>query len=45
MKKALFTIACALGVIAGALLIWHVVIPVIGFFMEGFFGFIPALLG
>lgn len=45
MKKALFTIACALGVIAGALLIWHVVIPVIGFCFEGMFGFVPALVG
>ena len=31
MKKALFIIACVLGIITGALLIWKVVIPIIGF--------------
>lgn len=29
--------------IAGALLIWFVVLPVIGACMEGIFGFLPGL--
>lgn len=45
MKKALLVLGCALGVIAGGLLIWNLVIPGIGFIMEQFFGFLPGLLG
>lgn len=43
MKKVLFAVGCGLGVIAGALLIWHVVIPAIGFCMEGIVGFLTGL--
>lgn len=43
MKKVLLTIGCCLGVLAGALLIWKVVLPVIGFCMDGIFGFLPGL--
>lgn len=43
MKKVLLAAGCGLGVIAGALLIWYVVFPVIGFCMEGILGFLPGL--
>lgn len=45
MKKAMLTIGCGLGVIAGALLIWFCIVPAIGFVMEQITGFLPALLG
>ena len=44
-KKVLSIAGCGLGVIAGGLLIWNVILPVFNFFMEGFFGVLPGLLG
>lgn len=43
MKKVLLAIGGILGVIAGALLIWYLVLPAIGFCMEGIFGFLSSL--
>lgn len=44
MKKFLIAVGCGLGVIIGALLIWHVVVPVLGFFAEGFKSILAGLL-
>lgn len=43
MKKLLLTIGCALGVVAGALLIWYAVIPAISGILNWMFGALPAL--
>lgn len=43
MKKALLIAGCGLGVLAGGLLIWFVVFPVIGTLMKGILGFLPGL--
>ena len=44
MKKAVLTVGCGAGVIAGALLIWKLVLPFIGYTFQHIWGFLAALL-
>lgn len=43
MKKVLLAAGCGLGVIVGALLLWHVVFPFIGAIFQGAWGFVTGL--
>lgn len=43
MKKILITIGCIIGLIAGAVLLWEVVFPFLGFVLEKIFSMFPSL--
>lgn len=43
MKKALLTVACGVGVIVGALLLWKVVFPFLGYVLKWIFGILGGL--
>ena len=43
MKKLLITIACILGIAAGALLLWKVVIPILGSTLSWLLGGLESL--
>lgn len=44
MKKTVLTVGCGAGVIVGALLIWKIVLPFIGYILQHIWGFLTALL-
>ena len=44
MEKAVLTVGCGAGVIAGALLIWKFVFPLIGCTLQHIWGFLTVLL-
>lgn len=43
MKKFLLAVSCGLGVIAGSLLLWYIVFPLIGTIFQGAWGFVTGL--